>query len=216
MAAVWDLASGQATILTQDEPSIWGITFSPDGSRVATVSPIYEMVPEEIGVFEWDVATGEELRMFPVDTFSVYSVAYSPDGGLLAAGVQEGNTLIWDTASGELVRTLTGHTALVSRLAFSPDGKRLASGASDNTVKLWDVTTGEELTTMYVQSGVLNGMAASRDGTRIATAAADGTVRTYVVDTDELVALARSRVTRSLTTEECQKYLHVDECPPAP
>jgi WD40 repeat protein len=69
---------------------------------------------------------------------------------------------------------------------------------------------------MYVQSGVLNGMAASRDGTRIATAAADGTVRTYVVDTDELVALARSRVTRSLTTEECQKYLHVDECPPAP
>jgi WD40 repeat protein len=213
MAAVWDLASGQATILTQEEPFIWGIAFNPDGSRVATVSPITEQVAEEIGVFEWDAATGEEHRMFPIDTMSAYQVTYSPDGGLLAAGVQEGNIPIWDTASGELVRTLTGHTALVSRLAFSPDGRRLASGASDNTVKLWDLATGQELTTMYVQSGVLNGMAASRDGTRIATAAADGTIRTYVVDTDELVAMARSRVTRSLTTEECQKYLHVEECP---
>jgi hypothetical protein len=37
-----------------------------------------------------------------------------------------------------------------------------------------------------------------------------------VVDTDELVALARSRVTRSLTAEECQKYLHVDDCPQRP
>jgi hypothetical protein len=36
------------------------------------------------------------------------------------------------------------------------------------------------------------------------------------VSTDELVALARSRVTRSLTTEECQKYLHVEECPDEP
>jgi hypothetical protein len=41
-------------------------------------------------------------------------------------------------------------------------------------------------------------------------------VRIYVLDTDDLVALARSRVTRPLTAEECQKYLHVDECPPQP
>jgi glycine dehydrogenase subunit 2 len=48
---------------------------------------------------------------------------------------------------------------------------------------------------------------------RVVPAAEDGTVRIYSVQVEELVALARSRVTRSLTREEGQKYLHVDECP---
>jgi WD40 repeat protein len=72
------------------------------------------------------------------------------------------------------------------------------------------------LATLYGQTGTLNEMAYSPDGTQIATAGGDGTIRTFVVNTDELVALARSRVTRSLTTEECQRYLHVDECPQRP
>ena len=82
--------------------------------------------------------------------------------------------------------------------------------------KVWDVATGEELATLYGQTGALNELAYSPDGNRIATAAADGSIRTFVVDTDELVSLARSRVTRSLTAEECQKYLHVEECPSRP
>jgi hypothetical protein len=54
------------------------------------------------------------------------------------------------------------------------------------------------------------------DGTYVATAHFDGSVRLYVVKPDDLLALARSRVTRSLTTDECRKYLHVDQCPAAP
>jgi WD40 repeat protein len=210
---VWDLASGQAKTLTHDEAFLFSTAFGPDGSRVATVSPMNELVPEEIGVFEWDAATGEALRMLPIDTLAVYSVRYSPDGELLAAGIQEGDILVWETASGELVRTLTGHTGLVSGLEFSPDGKRLTSGSMDNTAKVWDMATGEELATLYGQTGSLNELAYSPDGSRIATAGGDGTIRTFVVDTDELVALARSRVTRSLTEEECQTYLHLDRCP---
>jgi WD40 repeat protein len=53
----------------------------------------------------------------------------------------------------------------------------------------------------------------SPDGTRLATSSADGTVRVYLLNIEELIALARSRVTRALTTEECQKYLHVEACP---
>jgi WD40 repeat protein len=53
----------------------------------------------------------------------------------------------------------------------------------------------------------------SPDGTRLATSSADGTVRVYLLNIEELIALARSRVTRALMTEECQKYLHVEQCP---
>jgi hypothetical protein len=78
------------------------------------------------------------------------------------------------------------------------------------------MSTGAEVATLRGQSGLLHGLAYSPDGTRIATVAADGTLRTFVLTTDELVALARSRVTRSLTTKECQKYLHLTECPEGP
>jgi WD40 repeat protein len=216
MALLWDLESDQAMTLTHDEPSLFSITFSPDGSRVATVSPMEEKNADEIGVYEWDAATGELLRMLPAETGALYRVRYSPDGKLLVAGTQEGNIFVWDADSGELVRTLTGHTGLVPGLAFSPDGKYLASSSKDNTVKVWDIATGEELATMYGQTGSLSFLAYSPDGTRIATTAADGTLRTFVLSTEELVALAESRVTRSLTTAECQKYLHVEECPVSP
>ncbi len=56
-------------------------------------------------------------------------------------------------------------------------------------------------------------MAWSPDGHRLATASRDGTSRVYIVDLDDLVALARSKVTRALSAEECQKFLHQDTCP---
>jgi hypothetical protein len=50
----------------------------------------------------------------------------------------------------------------------------------------------------------------------IATASGDGTARIYLLRVEELIALAKSRVTRAFTSQECQKYLHVDQCPPLP
>jgi hypothetical protein len=47
----------------------------------------------------------------------------------------------------------------------------------------------------------------------VATTALDGTVRIYTLDAEELAALARSRLTRRLTDEECRKFLHTDKCP---
>jgi hypothetical protein len=47
----------------------------------------------------------------------------------------------------------------------------------------------------------------------LATASRDGTSRVYIVDLNDLVDLARSKVTRGLTAEECQKFLHQDQCP---
>jgi hypothetical protein len=53
----------------------------------------------------------------------------------------------------------------------------------------------------------------SPDGARVAIAGLDGFVRLLTLKLDELVTLAQSRVTRSLTTAECQQYLHLEACP---
>ena len=74
------------------------------------------------------------------------------------------------------------------------------------------MTTGEEMLSLILPAGVQN-VAFNADGTRLVTSALDAVSRVHVLPIEELIALARSRVTRSLTTEECRTYLHVEQCP---
>jgi hypothetical protein len=78
----------------------------------------------------------------------VYSVAFSPDGKLVASGSDDETVRLWDAATGALLQTLKGHSSRVYSVAFSPDGKLVASGSSDKTVRLWDAATGAPLQTL--------------------------------------------------------------------
>ena len=76
--------------------------------------------------------------------------------------------------------------------------------------------SGKELLTLRGHSGSVNGVAYSPDGKRLATASQDGTVQVYAIDIHELLNLARSRVTRDFTPEECKRYFQSEKCPPLP
>jgi WD40 repeat protein len=80
---------------------------------------------------------------------------------------------------------------------------------------VWDAATGRELLTLPGSGGGVKSVAfsPSDDGAYLAVASADGVVRLFLLRIDDLLALAHSRITRSLTTAECRKYLHLDECP---
>jgi WD40 repeat protein len=86
------------------------------------------------------LSQGQPVRTLTGHTWGVKSVAFSPDGRLLASGSNDETIKLWEVATGREVRTLTGHTWTVYSVAFSPDGRLLASGSEDNTIKLWDIS----------------------------------------------------------------------------
>ena len=69
---------------------------------------------------------------------------------------------------------------------------------------------------LHGHSNAVNGVAFSPDGKRLATASEDGNVQVYALEVRELLNLARSRVTRAFTAEECQRYFQPETCPPLP
>ena len=186
-----------------------GIAFSPDGSRLATAG--------STSIKIWNVHTGNIVQTLPsVENLVAYAVTFSPDGKHLVVGFRGGSGNIYDAATGQKLFELSGHTGSIRYLAYSPDGTRIATASVDGTTRLWDATTGLEQFALTGQFAQVTSLAFSPDGARLATASRDGTVRVYALRLEDLVRIAKSRVTRSLTIEECQKYLHVDTCPAVP
>jgi WD40 repeat protein len=126
---------------------VYQFAFSPDGKQLSALPVGWD--PEAVGA-EYlaldvrDVPTGRLLRRLPGRKTSTElpptSLAYSPDGRMLAIGHGgDGRIQLWELASGKERCVLSGHRGDVLSLAFTADGGMLASGGEDGTILLWDL-----------------------------------------------------------------------------
>jgi hypothetical protein len=159
---LWDVGSGrEVKALKGCFLGTESVAFSPDSSTIAS--------GHDDEIFVWDVRRGRLIRALgehasgggdvkveyepelapcngdaPPGFKWVMSLAYSPDGSLLASGSLDRTVKIWEPATGKLLRTLNGHDFWVNSVAFHPKSFELASGSQDAQVKLWDVRSGRE------------------------------------------------------------------------
>ena len=111
----------------------------------------------------------------------VFSVAFSPDGRLIASGSSAKTVRLWDVQKQKEIATFKGHAGGVYSVAFSPDGRSLASGSSDNTVKLWNIQAQQEITTLEGHGGDVMSVFFSPDGRLLASGSFDNTVKLWDV-----------------------------------
>ncbi|PMB09006.1 hypothetical protein CEN49_07985 [Fischerella thermalis CCMEE 5273] len=124
------------------------------------------------------------------ETFGgIMSVAFSPDGKLLAAGDSNGEIHLWQVADGKQLLILRGHANWVVSLAFSPDSRTLASGSSDCTVKLWDVATGQCLHSLQEHGNEVWSVAFSPEGDKLVSGCDDQIIRLWSVRTGECLKI---------------------------
>ncbi len=144
------------------------LQFSPDNKLLAVVT--------SIGIWIHDITTGEDLELLTEQNTGAYtSVAFSPDGSMLASGHSDGTIQLWNVDNFTLIRTLTGHGGKVRYIVgtrplsgvmsvvFSSDGITLASGGGDKTVRLWDVNTGRQKKILKEHTDVVTSVAFGPD-----------------------------------------------------
>ena len=144
------------------------VAVSPDGSRLAVASGI--------GIWLYDAGLpGAPLLRLPAE--EAHSLAFSPDGTLLAAGGPEGGSVeLWHVDARQRIADIGPGSGCV---AFAPDGATLAFGSPGGAVGLWDVAAGTDAGTLEGHSGLVHSLAFSPDGATLASGSADKSVRLW-------------------------------------
>jgi WD40 repeat protein len=131
---IWDTTLKLQDQLPGSSGFVWSLAFNSKvpnelaaGSRDGTVTI-------------WNLQNRTTRLTFRLDKNDVTSLAFSPDGKLLAVGAQGYKVFVYDARTGQKYgQAFLDHDANVIALRFSPDGNKLLSASSDYTVVIHDM-----------------------------------------------------------------------------
>jgi len=164
---VWDAATAKELLPTTGHQggAISALVYSPTGKFLAAGSQ-----QGERSIRVWETATGKEVHTLPLDHTDLWSVAFSPDGTLLAAATAS-MVHVWDANNGEKRHEWKEENGYNYRLLFSSNGRTLAccggrvegNNIRSGQVTLWDLVTGKELRRLVGHGKVVSGVIFSPD-----------------------------------------------------
>ncbi len=118
---------------------------------------------------------------------SIQTLAFHPEGRLLASGNSRGEVKLWELETGEPAKTIEQHSSDVLSVAFSPDGSTLASGGQDCKLKLWDIKTNKCIQILQENTSELSAVAWSPDSNTIASCS-NGAIKLCSIETGKLIS----------------------------
>lgn len=117
---------------------------------------------------------GPLLYLYTRHIQRISSVAWSPDGQLIASASFDGTIQVWNASTGELITMFEEHrkhwrTSYIYAACWSPDGKMIASAGADEMVRLWEPQTARVIRTYMKHRGPVRTLAWSPDGGLLAS-----------------------------------------------
>jgi WD40 repeat protein len=183
----------------------WAAVFSPDGRYVATNAGAIQI---------WDTSTGAQLGSIEEYDLGGTSILWNLDGSWLTVGGFDGIIRVFEVGklmSGvsdrdALVKSITAHDNFMS-LVDSKDGSQIMSVAAGEPARVWDLDTGALVAEFVSADGEWIGATFHPSEPRLFAEVDTDVIGIFTLDADELLEIARSRLSRDLTEEECQLYL---------
>jgi WD40 repeat protein len=180
----WDVSTGSALGVPVRFVSVHAVCYSPDGKTLA--------IGGDGQFFLWDVAARKVRHQLPYNRqSSIWDIAFSPDGKIVASAGDDGAIDLWDVADGNAIDApLLRHSGPVKAVSFSPDGNWLASGGKDKLIRLWDVATQKGIREFASRSDIRS-IAFSPDGRMLVSGGGRSIAHVWNPVTGELIAECR-------------------------
>ncbi|WP_173012835.1 AAA family ATPase [Niveispirillum sp. SYP-B3756] len=175
---------GESRALVGHEGGVISASFSPDGTRIVTVSG-------DKTARVWDAASGRGIAILRGHEDLIRSASFSPDGTRIVTVSDDKTARVWDAASGREIAILRGREDAIWSASFSPDGTRIVTASGDQTARVWDAASGREIAILRGHEDLISSASFSPDGTRIVTASGDRTARVWDAASGREIAILR-------------------------
>jgi WD40 repeat protein len=174
---IWNAAELSAERVIRDGLSdrITAIRFTPDNQRLLLADG---RIGEDGTVRIADPNTGTLQKAWTAHTDTIFDLAISPDGKLVATAGGDKLVKIWDVETQKETARIEAHSTQVLGVAFNPDATQIVTAGADQQLKLWDMKTRDQIALLGRHTAGLNAVAWSSTGpTLFAVTDAGGLLR---------------------------------------
>jgi WD40 repeat protein len=186
---LWDVDSGELLQKLEGLPPdpthfnrtpIGTVAISPDGTKIAAGfgNPLFHLSDYKQVVKVWDLSSGKLLKELPGHFNTICSVAFSPDGKVLATASDDQQVKLWSVGDWQPIGMLPA-TERFKSVTFSPAGQWIVTGGESGAITIWDTTSRRPLRPLTGHTNAVQRLMFSPDGRTLASASWDETVKLW-------------------------------------